>query len=163
MTLENTPLIRQICEGLAPGDLIFTDNSNVEAAANNEEGVWITMINNLGLTQRYSHNGRFKKNIHSMQAYVSTMIYDTTRDNDYAHAYIGHSAYLKQYMRKSPEMREKMFLEVEPALRIMAINQPTSDDKDNRIRSILLKQKMLESEVEYLQKMNETKDKIMNN
>jgi len=120
LTKESTPLIRSLCRDKNPEDLVFTDNPNENTAKNNEEKAWIRLIEseNVGLTEKYTHNNRYKKNFHSMRAFVSSQIYNHTNDAEYAHAYLGHDTYLNQYLRKSPEDRSKMFTQVEPALTI---------------------------------------------
>lgn len=118
LTSENTPFIRQICTKLEDDDLIFTKAKTVDSATTYEHDAYNRLIEYLGLNEKYSHNGRYKKNFHSIRAFTSSQIYDYTRDSEYAHAYIGHDRYLKQYLRKTPEQRAKMFKEVQPALMI---------------------------------------------
>ena len=64
-----------------------------------------------------------------MRAFTSSQIYNNTRDSEYAHAYLGHDTYLKQYLRKTPKERTKMFEEIEPALMIFGETMVNNDDK----------------------------------
>jgi len=96
----------------------------------------------IGLNEKYEHNGHLKKSFHSMRAFVSSQIYDETRDSEYAHAYIGHSAYLKQYLRKSPEKRAEMFLEVEPALMVFKEYTQSNDKQQNEKELKEIKEKL---------------------
>ena len=131
---------------MQPDELVFTTNPNEFTAKNNEEKAWIRMIEDIGLTERYDYNGRYKKNFHSMRAFVSSQIYNHTNDAEYAHAYLGHDTYLNQYLRKSEEGRAKMFKNVEPALMIFSEkNQKREGESSSRIA-------LLEKKLENLEK-----------
>jgi len=140
LTSENTPLIRSICNGIEDDDYVFTNSANVVNATTYEHDAFNRLIENIGLNEKYEHNGRYKKNFHSIRAFTSSQIYDYTRDMEYAHAYIGHDTYLKQYLRKTPEKRTEMFKEVELALTIfserMPENEKTIKDYENTITTL---------------------------
>jgi len=118
LTSENTPLIRAICSDLNEDDRVFTSAKSLDDANTLEHIALNRVLEKIKLNSKYEHNGRYKKSFHSMRAFVSSQIYNHTRDSEYAHAYIGHGTYLVQYLRKSDAERTKMFLEVEPALMV---------------------------------------------
>jgi len=129
LTMECTPLIRTLCKGMNPDQCIFTDASDVYSANVFEHSSLNTVLKNLKLDEKYEHNGRLKKSFHSMRAITSSQIYNNTRDSEYAHAYLGHDTYLKQYLRKTPEERTKMFEEIEPVLMIFGETMVNNDQE----------------------------------
>lgn len=112
-----------------PDQCIFTDARDVYSANVFEHSSLNTVLNNLKLDEKYEHNGRLKKSFHSMRAFTSSQIYNNTRDSEYAHAYLGHDTYLKQYLRKTLQERTKMFEEIEPALMIFGETMVNNDQE----------------------------------
>lgn len=129
LTRECTPLIRTLCNGMNPDQCIFTDARDVYSANVFEHSSLNTVLKNLKLDEKYEHNGRLKKSFHSMRAFTFSQIYNNTRDSEYAHAYLGHDTYLKQYLRKTPKERTKMFEEIEPALMIFGETMVNNDQE----------------------------------
>jgi len=120
LTFENKDQIQQLCLNKKDNDLVFAKTENINQAVNNEEKGMQLLLKSLGLIEKYEHNGRYKIGFHAIRAFVSSSIYNKTRDAVYAHAYIGHGEYLKQYMRKSAKDRADMFIEIEKELIIFA-------------------------------------------
>jgi len=129
--------------------LIFTDSNILVNALSNEQHSLANLLENIGLNEKYEHNGHLKKSFHAMRAFVSSQIYQKTRDSEYSHAYLGHDTYLNQYLRKSPEERAKMFSESESALTIFnQISQPSNNDEKLEKMSSTIQ--MLQGEIEIL-------------
>ena len=156
LSKENTPLIRSICNKLDDNDLVFTHTEILVNTLSNEQHSLKTLLENIGLNEKYDHNGHLKKSFHAMRSFSSTQIYDITRDSEYAHAYIGHSAYLKQYLRKSPEKRTAMFLEVESALSLFSNTENSENSKINKI------EKMLETALNEIEILKAEKNTLLN-
>jgi len=145
LTRENTSLIRQICTKIQDDDYIFTKAKNIISASTYEHDSFNRLLRNIGLDEKYDHNGRHKKNFHSIRAFTSSQIYDKTRDTEYAHAYIGHDTYLKQYLRKTPEKRAELFKEVESVLMVFDQIETTQEsDELKEIKGKMEKYEMLD-------------------
>lgn len=86
----------------------------------------------LGLIERYHNSRNFIYSIHSMRAYFSTKASDK-HGEEYAHALDGHTGYLKQYYRKTPEEMAKMYKELEPGLLVESFNLKAEENKDKVI------------------------------
>ena len=137
LTKESTPLIRKICRNLQDGDLVFTDSKILINALSNEQHSLANLLQNIGMNDRYVHNGHLKKSFHSMRAFVSSQIYNSTRDSEFAHAYLGHDTYLNQYLRKTDEERNAMFGEIEPSLTIFNTIQQSVPEKFEKMEKML--------------------------
>lgn len=83
---------------------------------NDVEQIFKTIRKRSGLVQKYS-TGFYQVNIHSLRAYFFTKA-SLKHGSDYAHAMIGHGAYLNQYFRIPLDTRIKMYKELEPSLEI---------------------------------------------
>lgn len=91
-----------------PRDLLFGTNENAKVAANTEQKIWNKHVKKLGFTDTYRHNGRLKKNIHSIKAFTETAAEEAV-DAFYANAYGDHENYLAQYIRWSSEKKIQKF------------------------------------------------------
>ncbi len=129
LTKECTPLIKSLCRDLSPDDLVFTKASSLQSATTYEHAAFSTLLNAIKLNEKYQHNGRNKKNFHSIRAFTSSQIYNQTRDSEYSHAYIGHDTYLNQYLRKSDKERADMFQEIESALSVFSETTVRNDQE----------------------------------
>jgi len=129
LTNECTPLIRSLCRDLSLDDLVFTKASSLQSATTYEHAAFTTLLKAIKLNEKYRHNGRNKKNFHSIRAFTSSQIYNQTRDSEYSHAYIGHDTYLNQYLRKSEKERADMFEEIEPALTVFGETTVRNDQE----------------------------------
>ncbi len=149
LTRENTPLIRSVCNKLNDNDLVFTKSEKLVNALSNEQHSLQNLLESMGMNEKYEHNGHLKKSFHSMRAFVSSQIYNSSRDSEYSHAYLGHDTYLNQYLRKSDKERAEMFNEVESALTIFseitARNDLGMKKELNEIKSKMEKYKVLDN------------------
>ena len=63
---EDQEEILKLLSRIGDDDLVFGTNEDKEQAVSNEEQVWARKVQKLGFTDRYAHNNRLKKNIHSI-------------------------------------------------------------------------------------------------
>ena len=108
-----------------------------------------------GFFKKYKNSIRYVVNIHAMRSYFITKA--TMKHGEaYGHALSGHGAYLKEYVRISPEEKSKLYLELEPELFIESVK--TETDKINAEETKLIKEQMakLQLEVEKLKKYPQT-------
>ncbi|MCH7560099.1 MAG: tyrosine-type recombinase/integrase [Thaumarchaeota archaeon] len=159
LTQECTPLIRSLCRDLSPDDLVFTKASSLQSATTYEHAAFTTLLKAIKLNEKYQHNGRNKKNFHSIRAFTSSQIYNQTRDSEYSHAYIGHDTYLNQYLRKSDKERADMFNEIESALTVFSETTLRNDqemkkqyeEELNEIKTKMEKYKVLDDILDKLE------------
>jgi len=97
-------------------------------ALHNEEKFWNKLVKKLGYTEVYRHNGRLKKNIHSIKAFTETQAEEAV-DKFYADAYGDHESYLKQYIRWNEAKKIKKFRTMEPLLNLFTIKEKIEDQK----------------------------------
>ena len=101
--------------------LIFGSSYNIERSIQNEEQIFQRFRSKLGKSnpkwiERYDHNNRFKKNIHSLRAFTATQG-EAAVDEAWGHELIGHSKQLGQYIRNKDTFVQK-YLKTEPKLMI---------------------------------------------
>ena len=106
VTRETAPYLRRLLAKLDSNDLVFGNNESVHQAVNSEEILFANSRKKLGFTERYPHNNRFKKNLHSFRAYCATQLTEVYSE-EFAHGFIGHKGYLKQYIRNKDKLGEK--------------------------------------------------------
>jgi len=111
-----------------PRDIVFGSNELPKRALHNEEKFWNHLVKKLGYTEVYRHNGRLKKNIHSIKAFTETQAEEAV-DKFYADAYGDHDAYLKQYIRWNEEKKIKKFRAMEPLLNLFTKTEKVQDKK----------------------------------
>lgn len=138
---DEEELLRLLANTPNEESLMFGTNSNPEQARNNEEQVWLRKVQELGFTDRYKHNNRLKKNIHSIKAMTFTAAEEAV-GLTYAHAYGDHSLYTKTYLRWTEEKKIKKFRKLEEQIsiytKIVKIHDsPEIVDENNELRQII--------------------------
>jgi integrase len=155
VTRETRPLLQRVLDKIDDDDLIFGASENYRQSLNNDEVIFMRAREKLGFTQRYESNGRFKKNLHSLRAYCATHLADMFGE-EFAHGFIGHKGYLKQYIRNKDKLAEK-YLRAENQLMIYETVEVVNSDET------VLK---MQHDIEKLQKMiliiQNTKEKLPN-
>ena len=106
VTRETRPHLTRLLAKLDDDDLVFGCNEKVKRAVSNEENIFTRFRGILGLTEKYTSNNRYKKNLHSLRAYCATQLAEVYGE-EWSHAYIGHKGYLRQYMRSKDKVAEK--------------------------------------------------------
>lgn len=113
-------------------DNVFATNGNPIKAVGNETIMFKYYRTKAGMTEKYSHNGRHKKNIHSIRAFTCTQIAET-HGEEFAHGFIGHAKYLPMYIRRKDRLPD-MFKQCEPKL--MLYESIEVIDQDERVRKL---------------------------
>lgn len=118
VTQENESGLLKLLESYSnPRDIVFGTNKIARRAIHNEEKFWNKLVKRLGYTEVYRHNGRLKKNIHSIKAFTETQA-EKAVNKFYADAYGDHDEYLKQYIRWSEGEKIQKFKTLEPLLNL---------------------------------------------
>ena len=135
LTHETWNFVKPILNGLKDNDLVFTSNENIVQATATEREAFNYMRNKTGLIDKYSHNHRFKKTIHSFRAFCYTQSKLATGDANYAHGYLGHDRYLMTYERLEQKEKIDMFNRCIPRLSIFEnVIMLSQDEKDEKLR-----------------------------
>ena len=110
------------------------------------------MRTKLGYTQKYPNSVRYVVNIHAMRAYFHTKA-SLKHGTEYANALDGHSGYLEQYYRLTPQRRGEMYQELEQDLLIESVPVESNKTKDKIITS--LQEQMIQMQIE-MKRMQKT-------
>ncbi len=121
VTRETAPDLENHVKSMKELDLVFGTNESPKQSVENEVSYFRDLREKLAeinpvFKERYEHNNRFKKNIHSLRAFTSTQA-DEVHGENYAHGLIGHKKYLSQYIRDQKKNPEK-YKKLEPKLMI---------------------------------------------
>jgi hypothetical protein len=135
-----------LVKNLGDNDLVFTKNPNVNQSVNTEETLFARTRDRLGYTQRYSHNNRFKINLHAFRAFTATQLAEAYSE-EFGHGFIGHKGYLKQYIRNKEQLAEK-YLRAENHLMIYEhVEVVDSSEKVKELEGEILKTQQLQQEL----------------
>ncbi len=85
---------------------MFGVNESYRRSVVNEEVCFMNLRENLGYTERYESNNRYKKNMHSLRAFCATQLAEV-HGEEFGHGFIGHKGYLSQYIRNKEKLAEK--------------------------------------------------------
>lgn len=107
------PLVKR----MGPDHVVFGSNESVFKSVQNEELIFWKLRKQIGLEKKYDNSNRSKITLHSLRSFCETHA-SNTHGLEYAHALIGHSGYLNQYYRITPEERLEKYKELEPKLTI---------------------------------------------
>ena len=146
VTRETKPFLVRLLKNLGDNDLVFTKNSNVNQSVNTEETLFARTRDRLGYTQRYSHNNRFKINLHAFRAFTATQLAEAYSE-EFGHGFIGHKGYLKQYIRNKDQLAKK-YLQAENYLMIYeSVEVVDSSEKVKELEGEILKTQQLQQEL----------------
>lgn len=158
VTLENEPGLLKLLESYSdPRDIVFGTNSLAKRSVHNEEKFWNKLVKKIGYTEVYRHNGRIKKNIHSIKAFTETQA-EKAVNKFYADAYGDHDEYLKQYIRWSNDEKIQKFKTLEPHLNLFTKIETVSDNPELVLENQQL-QKQLDKSNAFLDELVE-KEKL---
>lgn len=129
LTHETDNFVKPVLDKIKDDDLVFTSNSNIVQATASERDAFNYMREDTKLTEKFEHNGRFKKTIHSFRAFTYTQLKLATKDADYAHGYIGHDKYLITYERIEEQEKIDQFNRGVPRLSIFEDTVVISNDE----------------------------------
>ena len=127
-----------------PEALIWGTSEVVENSLSAEEHYWYRLMVKMNFDQKYSHNGRLKKNIHSIKALTVTAAEEAV-DETYANAYGDHSRYIKNYVRWTKEQKIEKFRKLEKHISFFSRYELVTDDSLTKENDIL-NQKVTEQE-----------------
>lgn len=134
LTSETAPMLINKVKNTPDGEKIFATNKNHLKAVSNETLMMTFYRKKIGgaFLEKYLHNGRHKKNIHSLRAFTTTQIADV-HGEEFAHGYVGHTKYLGQYIRRNEKMPE-MIKRCAPKL--MIYESTIVVDQDERVKKL---------------------------
>lgn len=164
VTLENEEdFLRFLKDYKDPRELLFGTNKVGKIAATTEQKIWSKLVKKLGFTDTYRHNGRLKKNIHSIKAFTETAAEEAV-DAFYANAYGDHENYLAQYIRWSYDKKIRKFRAMEPLINLYTTIKEIHDDEKLLEENKFLKSKInnIEDQLKMLadDKKESTKTKL---
>lgn len=138
ITSETRPRLALLCKSLEPGQYVFHNNSDIYSARNNFEEWWNRLVKKkCGFTEKYE-NGRLKKNFHSVRAFCATQYSDAPQhSSDDGHGYIGHKAYLAQYIRQSDEKKINKFKRAESYLSVYDRTIVVKQTKEEMVKEVM--------------------------
>jgi len=138
-------------------DEMFLKQSNLSLLHNvaNEDRIFGYMRDKLGFTQKYPNSVRYVVNIHAMRAYFHTKA-SLKHGTEYANALDGHSGYLEQYYRLTPQRRGEMYHELEQDLLIESVPVESNKTKDKIITSLQEQMTQMQEEMKRMQKTPES-------
>ena len=146
VTRETKPFLVRLLKNLVDNDLVFTKNPNVNQSVNTEETLFARTRDRLGYTQRYSHNNRFKINLHAFRAFTATQLAEAYSE-EFGHGFIGHKGYLKQYIRNKDQLAKK-YLQAENFLMIYeSVEVVDSSEKVKELEGEIVKTQQLQQEL----------------
>ena len=117
LSSETIKILKPVLSKLNDEDYLSqSNNGNVKHAYKTERDAFVRVIERVGLTEKYEHNRRYKKNIHSIRSFCYTQSKLATGDADYAHGYIGHDKYLAVYERIEENEKDELFNGCAPRL-----------------------------------------------
>lgn len=139
ISMETAPDLQRHCRTLDELDLVYGTNENVKKSVENEIAYFGNLRKKLSsinpvFAERYEHNNRFKKNIHSLRSFTSTQA-EEVHGVEYAHGLIGHKKYLAQYIRNKKKL-PSMYKKLEPQLLIYEKVEILESDKDEKVESM---------------------------
>ena len=136
MTHESASRVKTLIKDMDDDAIVFASGQTSDRQSrNNEERYWNRRVKKAGFTEKYN-NGRIKKNIHSVRKYCSTQLYNATKDEVYAHGYVGHSKYLKQYIILSEDQKDELFRRATPYLSVFEDVVVVEPDKEKLKKEI---------------------------
>tara|TARA_R110002051_G_scaffold271392_1_gene331765 strand:+ start:615 stop:1772 length:1158 start_codon:yes stop_codon:yes gene_type:complete len=146
VTRETKPFLVRLVKDMGDNDLVFTKNPNVNQSVNTEETLFARTRDRLGYTQRYSHNNRFKLNLHAFRAFTATQLAEAYSE-EFGHGFIGHKGYLKQYIRNKDQLAKK-YLQAENFLMIYEhVEVVDSSEKVKDLEGEIVKTQQLQQEL----------------
>jgi len=113
-----TPYLDELLKTIDENNLVFAQNKNVGNACINEQTIFRDYRVKAGLDKRYEGTGYGKINLYCFRGFFFTRALKILNE-DTAHAFIGHGAYLQDYQRRNDEEKEELYSTLEPHLSII--------------------------------------------
>ena len=102
VTRETAPLLIKKLAKLGDEDVVFATSPTPQKSVDAEWQNFNLLRKRVGLTDRYEHNKRYKKTLHSFRSFVGTQATKAV-DSSWGHSLLGHKAYLGQYIRNQDD------------------------------------------------------------
>ncbi len=138
---EDEEAILKLLDQTPAGGLVFGVTKNLKLAVNDEEKVWSRLVTNLGLGQRYKHNGFLQLSLHTIKSLTFTAARKAV-DLDFANAYGDHADYIRNYLRLSDEEKIEYFKRLEPHITMWTRTEIVHDSEEVLQENILLKKQI---------------------
>ncbi|MDH3779779.1 MAG: site-specific integrase [Nitrosopumilus sp.] len=169
LTHETVKTLHKVFERLNDEDYLTQSNKG-DGKFNGyktERDAFVRVLEKSNLTEKYEHNGRYKKNIHSIRSFCYTQCKQATGDADYAHGYVGHDRYLVVYDRMEEKQQDEMFNRCVPKLSVfedvVVLSQDDANEKINALNKKVEKlTEILENISEHQTILRPVKKKLQN-
>ena len=138
---EDEEAMLKLLDQTPAGGLVFGVTRNVKLAINDEEKVWSRLVTNLGLGQRYKHNGFLQLSLHTIKSLTFTAARKAV-DLDFANAYGDHVDYIRNYLRLSDEEKIEYFKRLEPYITMWTKTKVIHDSEEVLQENIQLKKQI---------------------
>ena len=151
ITNEAFEKIKPILDAAKDNESLFATHEKIDFAVAYEDRNFGYLREKLGFTQKYPNSSRYVVNIHAMRAYFHTKA-SQKHGTEYANALDGHSGYLEQYYRLTPQRRAEMYQELEQDLLIESVPVESNKTKDKIITSLQEQMVQMQEEMKRMQK-----------
>ena len=151
---EAKRLLLKLVKNKKDNERIFGTYDEIWRSVQNEDQRFSQLRKSLNLTKKYENSPRNLVSIHAFRAFFHTKA-SNKHGSDYANAMDGHSGYLDQYYRNTPEERARMYKELEPHLLIYSPITETA--KDKQITEMEKEMSKMKAKMNRLEDMYETK------
>lgn len=159
LSCETAPDLKRFTQHLDDDTPIFSTNPKMKFAIGNEQRYFQKIRNQLGkenpaFLEKYQHNDRYKKNIHSLRAFCSTQAEEVVSES-FAHGILGHKKYLSQYIRNKKRTEERYKI-LEPKLLVFETirTERVAQDEINDLAEVVKRQ------AQQLEELNENQKVI---
>ena len=125
---EAKRLLEKLTKNKQDNERVFGTYEEIWRSVQNEDQRFSVLRKDLKLTEKYENSDRNIISIHAFRAFFHTKA-SNKHGSDYANAMDGHSGYLDQYYRNTPEERAKLYKELESNLLIYSSVTETAKDK----------------------------------
>ncbi len=127
---EVNPYLSKALNNLENDDLVWARNKITKSAVSNEDDVFASYCEKVGITKKFETTGYNKINLTCFRSYYYSKA-SKIHGDEYAHKMMGHNGYLPQYDRKSLEDKLEMYEELEPELFVFDMTK-----KDEKIKQL---------------------------
>jgi len=127
---EVNPYLSQALNHLENDELVWAKNKITKSAVSNEDDVFSSYCEKIGITKKFETTGYNKINLTCFRSYYYSKA-SKIHGDEYAHKMMGHTGYLPQYDRKSLEDKLEMYEDLQPELFVFDLTK-----KDEKIKKL---------------------------
>jgi len=154
---EVNPYLSKALNNLENDDLVWARNKITKSAVSNEDDVFASYCEKVGITKKFETTGYNKINLTCFRSYYYSKA-SKIHGDEYAHKMMGHHGYLPQYDRKSLEDKLEMYEELEPELFVFDLTK--KDEKIKKLTDANNEIEKIKVKVLKLEKIREREDKV---